>query len=48
MFFLAFDIDNLVLSPEGTAKYAIGMEIFDAAGKLIYPAPRTPNRPTKK
>src|SRR5579859_3932276 len=34
--FLAYDIDNLKLDPEGKAQYSIGVEVTNSAGKAIY------------
>jgi hypothetical protein len=36
IFFFVFDIDNLKVDEYGRAKYSIGMEVTDAAGKSIY------------
>ena len=35
IFHLAFDIENLTISPEGTVKYSIGMMVSDASGKEV-------------
>jgi hypothetical protein len=36
--YLAFDIENLKLTADGTAEYSLGLEVTDAAGKAVYSA----------
>jgi hypothetical protein len=34
--FIAYDIDGLTIAPDGKAIYTMGMEVTDAAGKLLF------------
>lgn len=36
LLFIAFDVDNLTIDPDGKTSYTMAMEVSDAAGKLVF------------
>ncbi len=49
LFFLAFDIEGITLSPEGKVSYSMAMEVLNRAGTRVFPPPdpKEPNAPVK-